>query len=42
MCHSLFVIVSILGNGLEFELVSYKGPIVLYISFYNTREGLDS
>jgi hypothetical protein len=31
MCHFLFVVVSILGKGLELEWVSFKGPIGLYI-----------
>jgi hypothetical protein len=38
-CHLLFVMVSILGKGLEFKMVSYKGPIVIYISWYKSREG---
>jgi len=31
-CHILFIIVSILGKGLEFKVVSWKRPLVLYIS----------
>ena len=41
MCHFMFVTVSILGKGLEFEMVRWKGPVVLYISWYKSREGLD-
>jgi hypothetical protein len=38
MCHVLFVTVSILGKGLEFEIVRWKGPLVIYISLYKSRE----
>jgi hypothetical protein len=31
MCHFLFVVVSILGKGLEFEWVNSRGPIGLHI-----------
>jgi hypothetical protein len=49
-CHSLFVIVSILGKGLEFELVRWKGPILIYIHctrvewgwFHEPREARES
>jgi hypothetical protein len=37
----MFVIVSILGKGLEFEMVRWKGTIVIYIAWYNIREGLE-
>jgi hypothetical protein len=42
MCHSMFVTISILGKGLEFKLLRWRGPIVLYISWYKNRVGLDS
>ena len=37
-CHVLFVTISILGKGLEFEIVSWKWTLVLYISLYKSRE----
>jgi hypothetical protein len=37
---SLFVTVSILGNGLQFKVVICKGPLELYVSWYESREGL--
>jgi hypothetical protein len=32
-CHFLFVVVSILGKGLDLEWVIWKGPIWIYIHF---------
>ena len=49
-CHFLFVVVSILGKGLEFEWVGWKGSILIYFHCtigedgwtYNPRETRES
>jgi hypothetical protein len=34
----MFLTIFILEKGLEFEMVTLKGTIVLYISWYKSRE----